>query len=653
MGEVDLKIDELLAQGEVPNQQSQINSLQITQGAFNKMMTYAKVVSRVAGGGMECYGYLLKKKNALDDLIVDILFAEDQQAVSTYVRVTEEGVYSASQTIEPLGYEIIGWWHSHGSMSPFHSGTDERNFLNVLHSIAPRTLYKNEEGNFRIDRENKTIVMGEYTLSGFDVDDFKKINPQVIKKAERDPLAFSIVVNQYGQYYREKITKTFDSLNRRFRVNSPTQPVVEVLSVEDDVEFNVSDIEKDARRKIVFGIGRNGGGYGNRFGSGGRKYSSNEFDDDFSDDSDEETGWFGFLKRKKDPYKTITQKFDRASQKYHDCKGKHRKGVKKFKKGNPIVPFQALKIIADAGNLQEVAGEDFEEQSDKVYEYLSGFDSKKLNSENAYLSFGELNALLCVQFMVDFNSVVQKSEKTKTELQDELVEQYQQKANDLQTRFDVVEEGIKAMTNYSMELFADYGCEKGHSYRKLVFNFLSRCAGGDLAEAGVNPGSLESVLNKLETPVDANGKLILREDKYNIITKLTNYFVQDLTSCIQQVLSENEQGLYRFLEQFPAVFYQTPEIADEFIEQKLIPLFDSKFVGSTDENLRIEQQKKYQDSSYVVTPVCEETLSSEIEPNSSSAASPFKSLLRKYFQNNSGAGNSDVGSSAKLVGGGT
>ena len=200
MDELDLKIDQAL-NDESGGEGTDANVLKITKGAFNKIMTYAKVVSKVAGGGMECYGYLLKKKNSLDDLIVDAYFADEQQANSAYVRVTEDGVYNASQVIEPKGYEIAGWWHSHGSMQPFHSGTDVQNFLTILHSIAPRTLYKVEEAKFYADEKEGKIILDNYTFTGIDVAEFKKQNPTIMKKVERDPFAYSIVVNQFGHYY--------------------------------------------------------------------------------------------------------------------------------------------------------------------------------------------------------------------------------------------------------------------------------------------------------------------------------------------------------------------------------------------------------------------------------------------------------------------
>ena len=79
--ELELKVMQALRDDEKKNDNEK-KRLAISKGAFAKAMLYAKLVTRIAGGGMECYGYLLKDKNSLDDNIIDIHFADEQDTSS-------------------------------------------------------------------------------------------------------------------------------------------------------------------------------------------------------------------------------------------------------------------------------------------------------------------------------------------------------------------------------------------------------------------------------------------------------------------------------------------------------------------------------------------------------------------------------------------
>ncbi len=242
--DIALKIEQAFRDDE----KKTINSanLRLTRGAFEKIMTYAKVVSRMAGSGMECYGYLLTPRDSIDGLITDMYFANDQEALSAYVRVTEEGVFHTLRDVEALGYKIVGWWHSHGTMHPFHSGTDVTNFLTILHSIAPLTMFRNEESVFALNNLEQRLEFDNYILTATNIQQLQRI--KIIKKTEQDPFAFSLVVNQFGDYYKERITKT--RRGKEFAVNKPTRPQVEIINIDDDIRFAIDQIEKDVFFKI-------------------------------------------------------------------------------------------------------------------------------------------------------------------------------------------------------------------------------------------------------------------------------------------------------------------------------------------------------------------------------------------------------------------
>jgi len=247
--ELDLKILNALQDQEDDN----IQKISITKGTFAKIKAYAKVVTRIAGGGMECYGYLIKEKGSLEDTITDAYLADNQEANSGYCRVTEEGILESAAIINERGYELVGWWHSHGTLPVFHSGTDVRNFENVLHAIAPTTMKKRKEAVF--NRNGTTINVDNYKIEGVP----EGTELRILKDIERDPYAISIVVNERGENYREIISKTFNPATNEFDLHAPRRmPPLEVVQKENDVTFDLPDMEWEVRQKVRMSGARRG-----------------------------------------------------------------------------------------------------------------------------------------------------------------------------------------------------------------------------------------------------------------------------------------------------------------------------------------------------------------------------------------------------------
>ena len=82
---IDLKIMDALKDKE--EKIDVTKTMQIQEGAYQKAMLIAKMVSKIAGGGMECYGYLLKDKDATNDIITDCYLADDQEVQAAYCQV--------------------------------------------------------------------------------------------------------------------------------------------------------------------------------------------------------------------------------------------------------------------------------------------------------------------------------------------------------------------------------------------------------------------------------------------------------------------------------------------------------------------------------------------------------------------------------------
>ncbi|MBT5021233.1 Mov34/MPN/PAD-1 family protein [Candidatus Woesearchaeota archaeon] len=629
MDELDLQINQILKDDKKPPRPRE-DLLRITAGAFNKMMSYAKIVSRLAGSGMECYGYLLKEKEGLDDLIVDAYFADHQEANSAYVRVTEEGVYSASQSIEPLGYEIAGWWHSHGSMQPFHSGTDVENFKNILHSIAPRTLYKLEEADFVIDNDKGIVIVDNYKFFDLDIEEFAQKKPKILKKVKRDPFAFSIVVNQYGHYYREKITKTYDSLNKRYRVNAPTHPTVEVVALDNDVTFSISEIEHDVRNKITFGVSS----FRRKHASQGFRKSKYGTEDRFHNEwslEDNARLWSGqevFKKSADKSFKRLLKKFKRTIKKYDSAKGVHSDGLKKFAAYDGDCPFA---ILAQLTTFEESPAN--YQSSHKLKNHLQKYNLGKFTGYDENLSFDELKNLLCLQFILDLSK-----SKNETQAIDKIIEDYEKKAQDFQTNFSLIVTGVKAMTNYAMKFFTDYSGESQHQYKKVMMKVLDDLANGSTLEDAIQIKSDNVVIKK---------DLMLKEEKYKIVSKLTNYAARDVINGVK--IPRAASRFYKFVKEFGELYSENSDKLassnsdssnsdssdsdnfDKYIETKLLPVL----------GVKKEQIVQYNDSNYGF-----QTLDSEIdyEPRISVESEPivsdeaeelesfsFKKILKKYF----------------------
>lgn len=107
--------------------------------ALQKAQTYAKLVNEVLGETLECYGFLLERTGNYDGVIEDCMLAPDQEVSFGSAELSHDAVQKAGEMVAAdfKGYNVNGWWHSHGSMGTFHSYTDNRNIETVLdHTVA-------------------------------------------------------------------------------------------------------------------------------------------------------------------------------------------------------------------------------------------------------------------------------------------------------------------------------------------------------------------------------------------------------------------------------------------------------------------------------------------------------------------------------------
>lgn len=112
--------------------------LRITERALRKAEAYARLVVKTLGN-YECLGFLLGDPQS--DVVTDVLLAPGQRVSCASVVVDGASVLAAGREIAGRGLRALGWFHSHGLMEPFHSGTDDANTEELLGQLAPCNMF--------------------------------------------------------------------------------------------------------------------------------------------------------------------------------------------------------------------------------------------------------------------------------------------------------------------------------------------------------------------------------------------------------------------------------------------------------------------------------------------------------------------------------
>ena len=108
--------------------------LLITSAALRRVHTVARLVDEHIGSGCECMGFLLGQAGS--DIVDTVILAPGQRVTTASVIMDGQSVLAAGREIQALGKTVLGWWHSHGGLRNFHSGTDDNNTRDVLLQIA-------------------------------------------------------------------------------------------------------------------------------------------------------------------------------------------------------------------------------------------------------------------------------------------------------------------------------------------------------------------------------------------------------------------------------------------------------------------------------------------------------------------------------------
>ena len=131
-------------------------TIPITSYSLEKIKAYSKLAK-----SSEVYGFLLAPLDDSDGIIRSVILAMGQYASSGGAGIDEIAAGKAKAEIENLGYKPIGFWHSHGSHSVWHSKTDDHNLDTLLGSFAGNNeekLSKHGKNYSYIDHEKNKIV---------------------------------------------------------------------------------------------------------------------------------------------------------------------------------------------------------------------------------------------------------------------------------------------------------------------------------------------------------------------------------------------------------------------------------------------------------------------------------------------------------------
>lgn len=219
--------------------------VRITQGAMAKIKTYARLVERITGSANECYGYLLANKDDDSGVVVDAYLGDNQSYSGAHVSISGEDVIRAANAVDPQGYKIVGWWHSHARFSVFHSGTDVNNFETIVHAVGPNTL-RTEYEDVDVDDIARD---GKVDLGGYLVD-AELLKDADIKKKNTYSWAYSVVVNVMGDVYTEVQTKELSPSNE-WELNDPIKSAgYEMQDIENDITIDAKVLEDEVYDKL-------------------------------------------------------------------------------------------------------------------------------------------------------------------------------------------------------------------------------------------------------------------------------------------------------------------------------------------------------------------------------------------------------------------
>jgi len=226
----------------------ELNTIRITEEAFNKMNLYARLVSEIIGDDKECVGALLNNKN--DNVVRDIYLWKDQKVTSTSGLPGE--YVDRDMEAKKRDMKAIGLWHSHGKNPVFHS-EDDKSVLEKMYKDI-----KNKVRTGESKRKIEYIVEDEVTRifeegSNKELRVKGKIDNIELVEHEEYYVLNSIVINRES-YSKENLNHDAEIWigrdKKKYQKNKHAS--IEIIIENNDIELDKERIIKEVGEKVKY-----------------------------------------------------------------------------------------------------------------------------------------------------------------------------------------------------------------------------------------------------------------------------------------------------------------------------------------------------------------------------------------------------------------
>ncbi|MBI5065964.1 Mov34/MPN/PAD-1 family protein [Candidatus Woesearchaeota archaeon] len=241
-----------------------LGTIHVTEYAFEKAFAYARLMCSIAGRTMECGGYLIAPKDSKDLIATDAYLARDQEVQEGFFEVHAEDVIKAGRELDKQGFKVLGWWHSHGFLRTFFSGTDDKGQRTVLNeisavnyiSIPEEKELKNLESkveNGKLLLFDKKNPLRKYELQVKGDPNTVKVEGLKLLGEKRVGFAYGLVVNAWKDKrvpYAEIATRDLCFSCRKSRDESERVSVT-VYDTGDHI-IDGNELRKELREKVRY-----------------------------------------------------------------------------------------------------------------------------------------------------------------------------------------------------------------------------------------------------------------------------------------------------------------------------------------------------------------------------------------------------------------
>jgi len=379
---------------------------------------------------------------------------------------------------------------------------------------------------------------GLYNIEGITLGEEKSL--QVIKKVQREPFAYSFVVNARGEHYLECLTKTWNKEKKEFVLNEPTHPRLKIVEVDKDVQFDLPELEWEIYQKLQM---------------------------DKEDDHNSPNNFHC------QEYRTMAERYFTAGVNYIKQKGKNSAFIAEtlqadLDKSRYGLLCDSVPLVTDnVKSYLEYLGTNQKKIIENLERMLQKSDFKRLTDPQAKLKRFELENKIFMQMMYRFyGGGVKGNSKTGCKInlseQDKIIVEYQEKAKLFSGCAETAIKAVKSLTRYAAEPLTNYQ-QPAPKYAALIGNILEPMCHGR------NVSIIEAVAQEYNPLAEPTKEFFLFPERINI----ANQLIQDLYYIkLGRLKSTSSDNLCQFVKEFGDNYLSNPEKISELIEKFILPL---------------------------------------------------------------------------------